>query len=47
MSLFEADAENAQKILHNPRHYLTLCDEAAVKAQEQLCKTDQTVKTKV
>ncbi|KMQ93010.1 dna replication licensing factor mcm9 [Lasius niger] len=47
VSLFEADAENAQKILRNPRHYLTLCDEAAVKAQEQLCKTDQTVKPKV
>lgn len=47
VSLFEADVENAQKILRNPRHYLPLCDEAAVKAQEQLCKTDQTVKTRV
>ncbi|XP_071564040.1 DNA helicase MCM9 isoform X1 [Temnothorax nylanderi] len=45
--LFEADAESAQKILRNPKHYLPLCNEAAVKAQEQLCKTPQIVKTKV
>jgi len=49
VSLFEADAENAQKILRNPRHYLPLCDEAAVKAQEQLFKpeNEQIVKTRV
>lgn len=47
VSLFETDTENAQKILRNPRHYLPLCNEAAVKAQEQLCKTEQTVKTRV
>lgn len=47
VSLFEVDAENAQKILRNPRHFLPLCDQAAVKAQEQLCKMDQTVKTRV
>ncbi|XP_011862077.1 PREDICTED: DNA helicase MCM9-like [Vollenhovia emeryi] len=47
VSLFGVDAENANKILRNPKHYLPLCDEAAVKAQEQLCKTEQIVKTKV
>ncbi|KAL6263429.1 hypothetical protein P5V15_006219 [Pogonomyrmex californicus] len=47
VSLFEAEAESAQKILRHPRHHLPLCDEAAVKAQEQLCKTGQTVKTRV
>lgn len=48
MSLFDADAEKAQKILNNPRHYLPLCEEAAIKAQKQLCKmVQQTVKTRV
>ncbi|EFN88385.1 DNA replication licensing factor MCM9 [Harpegnathos saltator] len=46
VSLFDLDAENAQKILHNPRHFLPLCEKAIVKAQEQLCKMDQTVKTR-
>lgn len=47
VSLFGVDPENAQKILRNPRHFLPVCDEAAVKAQEELCKMDQTVKTRV
>ncbi|XP_012538630.1 DNA helicase MCM9 [Monomorium pharaonis] len=48
VSLFEADAESAQKILRHPRHYLPQCNEAAVKAQEQLaCKTGQIVKTRI
>lgn len=47
VKLFGADVENAQKILRNPRHFLPLCDEAAIKAQEQLCKTEQTIKHRV
>lgn len=47
VSLFETDADSAQKILRHPRHYLPLCNEAAVKAQEQLCKAGQIVKTRV
>ncbi|KAI4503342.1 hypothetical protein M0802_001564 [Mischocyttarus mexicanus] len=44
VSLFEADPENAQKILRLPRHYLPLCDEAAIEAQEKIAKPHQVVK---
>ncbi|XP_015190524.1 PREDICTED: DNA helicase MCM9-like isoform X1 [Polistes dominula] len=44
VSLFEADPENAQKILLRPRYYLPLCDEAAIKAQEKISKPHQVVK---
>ncbi|KAK2581495.1 hypothetical protein KPH14_005159 [Odynerus spinipes] len=44
VSLFEADAESAQKILRFPRHYLPLCDQAAIEAQEKLVKPQQVVK---
>lgn len=47
LSLFEADAENAQKILRLPRHYLPLCDKAAIEAQEKLAKPGQVVKNLV
>ncbi|KAL0100732.1 hypothetical protein PUN28_019248 [Cardiocondyla obscurior] len=47
VSLFQADSETAQKVLHNPKHYLPLFNEAAVKAQKQLCKSEQVVKTRV
>ncbi|XP_035717705.1 DNA helicase MCM9-like isoform X1 [Vespa mandarinia] len=44
VSLFEADPENAQKILRYPRYYLPLCDEAAIEAQEKIAKAQQVVK---
>lgn len=47
VSLFEDDGEKAQTILRHPADCLLRCDEAAVEVQEQLCKTDQTVKTRV
>ncbi|KZC07133.1 DNA replication licensing factor MCM9 [Dufourea novaeangliae] len=47
VSLFEADADLAQKILRYPRYYLPLCDEGAIKAQEQITKPEQIVKKKV
>ncbi|XP_012340480.1 DNA helicase MCM9-like isoform X4 [Apis florea] len=47
VSLFEDDADVAQKILQYPRYYLPLCDEAAVKAQEEIAKPEQIVKKKV
>lgn len=47
VSLFEDDADVAQKILQYPRYYLPLCDEAAIKAQEEIAKPKQIVKKKV
>ncbi|XP_076180354.1 DNA helicase MCM9 [Ptiloglossa arizonensis] len=47
VSLFEVNADVAQKILRCPRHYLPMCDEAATKAQEQIAKPEQIVKKKV
>ncbi|XP_043257619.1 DNA helicase MCM9-like [Colletes gigas] len=47
VSLFEADADVAQKILRYPRHYLPMCDEAAIKTQEQIAKPEQSVKKRV
>ncbi|XP_054009344.1 DNA helicase MCM9-like [Hylaeus anthracinus] len=46
VSLFEADADVAQKILQFPRHYLPMCDIAAMKIQEQIAKPEQIVKKK-
>jgi hypothetical protein len=47
VSLFENVEKEAQKILHFPKTYLPLCNEAAQLAQQELCETNQTVKTKV
>lgn len=47
VSLFEDDADIAQKILQYPRYYLPLCEEAAIKAQEEIAKPKQIVKKKV
>ncbi|EZA51963.1 DNA replication licensing factor MCM9 [Ooceraea biroi] len=47
VSLFEDDGEKAQRILRHPSGCLPQCDEAAVQVQEQLCKAEQIVKTRV
>ncbi|KOC66574.1 DNA replication licensing factor MCM9 [Habropoda laboriosa] len=47
VSLFEEDADVAQKILKYPRYYLPFCDESAVEAQEEIAKPEQIVKKKV
>ncbi|XP_076755328.1 DNA helicase MCM9 [Xylocopa sonorina] len=47
VSLFEDDADVAQKILQHPRYYLPLCDEAAIEAQEEIAEPKQVVKKKV
>jgi len=47
VSLFENVEKEAQKILYSPRIYLPLCNEAAQLAQQELCKINQTVKTRV
>ncbi|XP_043513790.1 DNA helicase MCM9-like isoform X1 [Frieseomelitta varia] len=47
VSLFEDDADIAQKILQYPRYYLPHCDKSAVEAQEEIAKPEQIVKTKV
>ncbi|KAG7206657.1 hypothetical protein KM043_000333 [Ampulex compressa] len=47
VSLFETDAESAQKILSFPGHYLPLCDKAVIEAQEHIAKSGQIVKKRV
>lgn len=47
VSLFEDDADVAQKILQYPRYFLPLCEEAAISVQEQIAKSEQLVKKKV
>ncbi|KAK1122278.1 hypothetical protein K0M31_009501 [Melipona bicolor] len=47
VSLFENDADVAQKILQYPRYYLPHCDKSAVEAQEEIAKPEQIVKRKV
>ncbi|XP_076649480.1 DNA helicase MCM9 isoform X2 [Halictus rubicundus] len=47
VSLFEADANVAQKILQYPRYYLPLCDDGAIQVQEEIAKPEQIVKRKI
>lgn len=47
VSLFEDNADVAQKILRYPRYYLPFCDESAVTVQEEIAKPEQIIKKKV
>ncbi|CAK9819692.1 DNA helicase MCM9 [Anthophora quadrimaculata] len=47
VSLFEEDANVAQKILKYPRYYLPYCEQSAIEAQEEIAKPEQIVKKKV
>ncbi|XP_012278485.1 DNA helicase MCM9 isoform X2 [Orussus abietinus] len=44
VSLHHDDADAADKICQHPRHYLPLCDEGAIKAQEELVAKGQSIK---
>lgn len=47
VSLFEDNADVAQKILRYPRYYLPFCDESVVTVQEEIAKPEQIIKKRV